>query len=219
MKKIWIGVVSLTLSAFMLLTGCLTAFAEQPKTNWKPRPNAQDAIGYVNGVEHGDLIWAKGDPKTGGTKITYIGEGAVTGWEFPLLTEGKDYEILDKGYNYITIEVLTENQALPYINVLVDFDEPTNADAKNNKTTERVTEDTTHKQITTSDKGQTNSESDTTVISETESKTEPVSNKEPEAEMQNRVPVMPIVLVCVFAAVATAAGIIIYKKHKNNFPN
>lgn len=217
MKKAWISMATLMLSALILLTGCLTAFAEQPKTYWEPRPDAQDAIGYVNGVEHGDLIWAKGDPKTGGSKITYIGEGAVTGWEFPLLTEGKDYEILDEGYNYITIEVLTENQALPYINVLVDFDEPTNADAKNNKTTERVTEDTTHKQITTSDKGQTNSESDTTVISETESKTEPVSIQELETDAQNNTPVIPIITAAAVAAIAGALGIFLYKKRKSRF--
>lgn len=103
------------------VTGGVYAFAETTTKYWEPRPNAQDSLGYVNGVENGDVVGAMADPETGGTKITYSGEGTVTGWEFPLLTEGKDYRVLSEEGNTITLELLTENKELPYINVLVDF--------------------------------------------------------------------------------------------------
>lgn len=121
MNKITSILVSFVIILTITVTGGVYAFAETTTKYWEPRPNAQDSLGYVNGVENGDVVGAMADPETGGTKITYSGEGTVTGWEFPLLTEGKDYRVLSEEGNTITLELLTENKELPYINVLVDF--------------------------------------------------------------------------------------------------
>jgi len=121
MKKIASILLSLLIILTITVAGDVYAFAETTTKYWEPRPNAQDSLGYVNGVENGDVVGAQADPETGGTKITYSGKGVVTGWEFPLLTEGEDYRVLSEEGNTITLELLTENKELPYINVLVDF--------------------------------------------------------------------------------------------------
>ena len=59
-------------------------------------------------------------PETGGTRISYEGEGSVDEWEFPLLTESEDYEIIKEEENVIVLNLLREDKALPYINAVIN---------------------------------------------------------------------------------------------------
>lgn len=123
----------------------LSAFAETTTKYWQSRPGAQDTEGYVNG-ESFDEIYSQADPQSEGIKITYGGKGKLTGWEFPLLEEGKDYEIVSQKGNSITIKLCTENRELPYINALVDFGETKTPQQK--PTTDSTTNSKTNKYIT-----------------------------------------------------------------------
>lgn len=72
----------------------------------------------VNGAQSDEII-AQADRDLGGCKFTYRGKGKLTGWEVPLLEEGKDYKILSQSGRSITIEALDEEGCLPYINAKV----------------------------------------------------------------------------------------------------
>ena len=234
MKKIWIGVVSLTLSAFMLLTGCLTAFAEQPKTNWEPRPNAQDAEAYVNG--YGGLISVYEEWDRESDALTFWTDDFwhVTGWEFPLLTENVDYKVISESSKKITIRQITDDPNtpfyIPYINVLVNNLEEgkkilEERSAKIDAGDQQAEEQTTAKQKKAAQKAEPEekenvsdaSKSVSITAEETVSTTEPVSSQELETDAQNNTPVIPIITAAAVAALAGAIGIILYKKRKNKF--
>ncbi len=232
MKKIWIGVVSLMLSAFMLLTGCLTAFAEQPKTNWEPRPNAQDAEAYVNG--YGGLISVYEEWDRESDALTFWTDDFwhVTGWEFPLLTENVDYKVISESSKKITIRQITDDPNtpfyIPYINVLVNNLEEgkkilEERSAQIDAGDQQAEEQTTAKQNKAAQKEEPKEKANVSDASkptsvtaaETQSATEPVSSQILETENQN-IPVLPIVFICTFALFAAVLGVVLYKKHKNN---
>ena len=105
------------LSAISVST--ITLFAQE----WEDRRNIQDSAGYVNGTVGGNIS-TEYDSATEELKITYGGEGTLTGWEFPLLVEGQDYDVLseDIDNNAIIIKLLDGGRGeIPYINALVDF--------------------------------------------------------------------------------------------------
>ena len=113
--KLTAAVLSLVFTIAALAPG-FSALAEE---QWQSRPNAQGPLGYVNS-ELSEDIYVVADPETGGTKISYEGEGSVDEWEFPLLTEGKDYEIIKEKENVIVLNLLREDKALPYINAVIN---------------------------------------------------------------------------------------------------
>ena len=115
--KLAAAVLSLVFTIAALATG-FSALAEE---QWQPRPNAQGPLGYVNS-ELSEDIYVVADPETGGTRISYEGEGSVDSWEFPLLTEGEDYEIIKEEENVIVLNLLREDKALPYINAVINED-------------------------------------------------------------------------------------------------
>lgn len=234
MKKIWIGVVSLTLSAFMLLTGCLTAFAEQSKTNWEPKPDTQDAEAYVNG--YSGLISVYEEWNRENDTLTFWTDDFwnVTGWEFPTLKENEDYKVISESGNKITIQQIADNPNtsfnIPYINILVDnleegkkiLDERS---AKIDAGDQQAEEQMTAKQKKAAQKAEPEekknvsdaSKSVSITAEETVSTTKPVSIQELETDAQNNTPVIPIITAAAVAALAGAIGIILYKKRKNKF--
>ncbi len=113
--KLTAAVLSLVFTIAALAPG-FSALAEE---QWQSRPNAQGPLGYVNS-ELSEDIYVIADPETGGTKISYEGEGSVDEWEFPLLTEGEDYEIIKEEENVIVLNLLREDKALPYINAVIN---------------------------------------------------------------------------------------------------
>lgn len=133
MKKINVmkNVVTVFVCILLMLSSAFTAYAQE----WEPRPGCQDAQGCVNG-EPASGIYTVASPEKDASKIEYIGEGTLIGWEFPLLEEGKDYEILMEEDNYIIIRVFTANKEIPYINALVDFGDNDSADSSDETSTD-----------------------------------------------------------------------------------
>ena len=117
MKKTIGTILAVLCLAAALLLGSGTAFA-QTAGQWTPREHPQDTIGCVNGAPSDEII-AQADRDLGGCKFTYRGKGKLTGWEVPLLEEGKDYKILSQSGRSITIAALDEEGCLPYINAKV----------------------------------------------------------------------------------------------------
>lgn len=101
MKKSISIFISIILLTTTILSSSLSVFAETTTKYWESRSNIQGAEGYVNS-KPADGIYIEKDTETGGSKITYNGDGKLTGWEFPLLEEGKDYEIISQKENSIT---------------------------------------------------------------------------------------------------------------------
>lgn len=138
MKKITSVFLSLMFIITTISIGSITAFAETTSKYWEPKPNCQDVTPCVNGVEFAGRIGDSYDEATGQITFIYEGEGVVTGWEFPLSQEGKDYEIISQEGNKITF-VFTEankNHEMPYVNVLVDFDETSSQATQTEQQTE-----------------------------------------------------------------------------------
>lgn len=123
MKKIISAFLSLAVILAITALCSFSAFAETTARYWEPRPNCQDVTPCVNGVEFGGEIGSEYNRSTDEHLFTYEGEGTVTGWEFPLSEEGKDYEVTAINGSSISIKLVNENKELPYINALVDFDE------------------------------------------------------------------------------------------------
>lgn len=126
MKKI----ISVFIASIVLLSTIslctITSFAEETTKYWEPRPNSQDAIGCVNGEPAEDMIYSVADEEYDACRTEYLGEGKVTGWEFPTLTEGVDYEIIKQYDNTIIVKF---EYGAPYINALVDFSDEGDAAA------------------------------------------------------------------------------------------
>ncbi len=119
MKKIVSILIAFAVILSAISVSTITSFAQE----WEDRRNIQGSEGYVNGTVGGN-IYTEYDSATEGLKITYSGEGTLTGWEFPLLVEGQDYDVLseDIDNNAIIIKLLDGGRGeIPYINALVDF--------------------------------------------------------------------------------------------------
>lgn len=119
MKKIVSILIAFAVILSAISVSTITSFAQE----WEDRRNIQGSEGYVNGTVGGN-IYTEYDSATEGLKITYRGEGTLTGWEFPLLVEGQDYDVLseDIDNNAIIIKLLDGGRGeIPYINALVDF--------------------------------------------------------------------------------------------------
>lgn len=107
MKK----VISIVLSLVMLLSvgmATINAFAVTVgsyESTTKPFDNK--IITRVNGKDSNDIDYEKDDDKREIT-FTYTGDGKVVDWEFPGMTEGVDYEIIDRGDNWIKIRVMED---------------------------------------------------------------------------------------------------------------
>lgn len=129
MKKTTSIIVSLLLIVLTMCMNATPAFAETTSKYWEPITNIQDSMGCVNDNPSSG-IYTEADDKLGGIKIIYHGEGRLTGWELPLLEEGKDYKVLGREENSITVELINGAYEIPYINALVDFGEEQTTAAK-----------------------------------------------------------------------------------------
>lgn len=237
MKKIVSVVTAWLLMATFLNTGCFTALAESTTKYWEPIPHPQDATAYFNGQNQiVDSVYELYDEKTNLLHIWVDSDYyEVTGWEFPLLTEGKDYEIADESDQNIWLLLLTHD-GIPYINVLVDDLEGVrkaqlsamHADSDSQseeKTEERSAKRPSRLETNTQKDKQTKTdqkESESAITrselepAQTEqSSIEPASSQTLKLENQN-IPVLPIALICAFVLFAAVLGIVLYKKHKNN---
>lgn len=95
MKKA-ISILLTSLTLISVAYGCtFFAFAETTTKYWESRPNCQDSLGCVNG-EPADGIGSDYNAEFNTHTYYYYGYGKFIRWEFPTLTEGKDYEIVPK---------------------------------------------------------------------------------------------------------------------------
>lgn len=150
MKKIVSILIAFAVILSAILVSTITSFAQE----WEDRRNIQDSAGYVNGTVGGNIS-TEYDSATEGLKITYVGEGTLTGWEFPLLVEGQDYDVLseDIDNNVIIIKLLDGGRGeIPYINALVDF---------GNETVTKESESETQAKLNTYDTADEKSAADT----------------------------------------------------------
>lgn len=152
MKKIISILIAFAVVLSAISISTISAFAETTTKYWEPISDPQGVAGYVNGEYNGDAIYMAADTENDATRIEYSGEGKVKGWEFPTLTEGKDYKIISQYDNIIIVKF---SVGCPYINALVDFGnvtvtevsktaaqaKPYTDDAANEKTSSDVTSD------------------------------------------------------------------------------
>ena len=89
-----------------------------------------DKIGQVNGKVSDDVDYQV-DP-TDPTKIsfTYTGNGDFQDWQFPGMTEGKDYKVISVDGNTITIQLINGYEGDVIGNAIVNFKGETTKDNK-----------------------------------------------------------------------------------------
>lgn len=218
-------VLSLTMMIAILSAGCFTVFAQGPKTQWEPRPNSQDAETYVNGYSGLISVYEDWDEEKGTLTFWVDNEYHVTGWEFPTLTEGKQYEVVSKQGNSITIRWLTEDKNLPYINVLVDnLEEVQNVEENKNVNPNRNNNKTENKTEQKSEKTNSNNQNATETNTENKTKTTTTTTKDKqitqeetntELIQQSDNNTNKLIIICVAAVLVCViiVGIVIKKKH------
>ena len=81
MKKAISIFISIILLATTILSGSLSAFAENTTKYWEPRPNCQDTIACVNDKEYSDDIKISYNNDSEQFTISYNGKGVVINWE------------------------------------------------------------------------------------------------------------------------------------------
>lgn len=224
MKKASTILLSLIVMIAVLSAGCFNAFAEGSKTYWEPRPNSQDAETYVNGYSGLISVYEDYDKEKDTLTFWVDDEYHVTGWEFPTLTENKQYEVVSEEGNSITIRWLTEDKNLPYINVLVDNLEEVqnneaiengnsngNSNKAENKTDQKSEKTNSYNKNTTETNTEGNTKETTT---QPETLTESTNNgldKQTDTDFQNKIVIPVIITVAVCAIIAVI--IIIKKRH------
>lgn len=142
--------VSISLAVLILAAAfvfCSAPAWAESTVHWAVRENPQDTLGYVND-QPSDDVQLTADPATGGCKITYTGKGTVTGWSFPLSKSGEDYKILSQGDKSITVRLLREDQALPYVQAHVRASQSEGSTRQKTKTTAKQRETATKVQVT-----------------------------------------------------------------------
>ena len=151
-KTVSISLTVLILAATFVFCSA-PAWAEST-VHWAVRENPQDTLGYVND-QPSDDVQLTADPATGGCKITYTGKGTVTGWSFPLSKSGEDYKILSQGDKSITVRLLREDQALPYVQAHVRASQSEGSTRQKAKTTAKQRETATKAPVVASSKKNT----------------------------------------------------------------
>ena len=91
--------------------------------HWPIRTNVHDITAYTNTTRPGHVTVTY-TPASEGFRLEYTAEGSVTGWEFPNMTEGNNYEVIAQKDNYIDIKLINGQDEIPYVNVLVDYSNP-----------------------------------------------------------------------------------------------
>ena len=166
MKKA-LSILLTLLTLISVAYGCtFFAFAETTTKYWEPRPNCQDSLDCENG-EPSDGIGSDYNAKFNTHTYYYYGYGKFIRWEFPTLTEGKDYEIVAQNNgNSITVKFKNEENSPPYINAVVDFKDETAYTQKEStpKTQTTTKTETTAKAETTTKMTTTEITTETTTV-------------------------------------------------------
>lgn len=121
MKKL-LSVLLATMMAFAAVTvTTISAFAADT-TVASPETTVLniEKIGYVNGVASRLVSYyaAENDPTQ--ITFTYTGSGELVGWEFPELTEDKEYEVVSEEGNSITVQLINGYEGRVIANAIVE---------------------------------------------------------------------------------------------------
>jgi len=103
MKK-FLSVILALVMAIAVSAASMAVFAEDVVSpTKKPEPTV---VTQVNGKPSKAVTYTKDSDDPYVYTFTYTGTGKLIGWEFPGMTEGKDYKITKRDGNSITIELL-----------------------------------------------------------------------------------------------------------------
>ena len=121
MKKL----LSIVLSAVMLLTvsvASVTAFAATNGSIETTAPANLNVTVQVNGKTTKEITFERDKDNDRVITFTYSGSGKLIGWEFPGLTEGKDYRIISdsNASNPITIEIINGYDGEVIANAIIE---------------------------------------------------------------------------------------------------
>lgn len=108
-----------------------------------------EKIGYVNGVASKLVTYSAAENDPTQITFTYTGSGKLVGWEFPELTEDKEYEVVSEEGNSITVQLINGYTGRVIANAIVEENGTTG--------TAEVTEATTAKKSESSESPATGS--------------------------------------------------------------
>lgn len=87
----------------------------------------------VNGKPSKEITYERDQDDNRVITFTYVGSGKLIGWEFPGLTEGKEYEILSQEGNSITIQIINGYDGEVTANAIVEETTTPSVKPNNNK--------------------------------------------------------------------------------------
>lgn len=111
--------------------------------NWQ---YIQDISVFINDSKDwpdGTDIRTEYDPSLDSHTFEYVGNGDLQEWTFPKAVEGRDYEIVSRSNNSITLRFINPTHGIPYVNAVVDFEDLTTQ--KETKAAGQTQADTTQK--------------------------------------------------------------------------
>lgn len=153
---------------------------------YPPVSSVQDLSTFVNDELSYDFSMEYNQEKDA-TTFTYTGTDKVNEWQFPRAVEGKDYQVIEKGDNFITVKFINASHGIPYINAVVG-----------------------NSAVTTSETLATNEETttnETTSQNQTETSTEETTQKSEESSFSDN---QKIVYISASIAVVIAVVLIIF---------
>lgn len=119
MKKFISVVLSMIMAVSVMAMATIPAMAAvSPQST----THARVIGGSVNGSTSNDITYIADANDPNKITFTYNGDGNLTGWEFPGLELGVDYEIISEDGNTITI-LLLDKEIDVVANAIVDFGE------------------------------------------------------------------------------------------------
>lgn len=152
MKKL-LSVLLATMMAFAAVTvTTISAFAADTSVA-SPETTVVtiEKIGYVNGAPSKLVTYSADENDPTCITFTYTGTGRLIGWEFPELTEDKEYEVVSEEGNSITVQLINGYTGRVIANAIVEENGTTGASE------ETTAEETTAKKSESSESPATGS--------------------------------------------------------------
>lgn len=128
MKKL-LSVLLATMMAFAAVTvTTISAFAADTSVA-SPETTVVtiEKIGYVNGAPSKLVTYSADENDPTCITFTYTGTGRLIGWEFPELTEDKEYEVVSEEGNSITVQLINGYTGRVIANAIVEENGTTGA--------------------------------------------------------------------------------------------
>ena len=111
MKKFLSIILSVIMVFSVGLASTSVAMAKTYSSQETKKPGYSTIKVEVNGKPSTDVTYDVDKSNSNKVSFKYNGDGELLGWEFPNMTEGKDYTIISEEGNTITILVSEDKQA------------------------------------------------------------------------------------------------------------